>query len=84
MELEEKYGPTPTVAQAAEILHQSDTVIYRRIYAGEMKVLRGRGTLRIPLSEIRKFLNRTEIYVPKKRHGSGRKKKVTLVAVEAK
>jgi hypothetical protein len=74
MDLELKYGLAPTVAECAEIFNESDTSVYRKIYRGELKTLRGDGVLRIPISEIRRFLNRTQVYTPRLRKGSGRQK----------
>jgi hypothetical protein len=44
----------------------SDQTIYRLIWAGKIKVLDAPGTMRIPLSELRKFFGRVRVYKRRK------------------
>jgi excisionase family DNA binding protein len=58
---------TLTVAQAALKLGVSDTSIYRLIYSGSIRVITGFGRMRIPRSELDKFVQKLGVYTPKKR-----------------
>jgi hypothetical protein len=51
-----------TPAQFAALMHRHATWAYRRIYAGEVKVIRTGGRLIIPRSEIVAFLSRVHVY----------------------
>ena len=61
-----------TIAQAAELLGVHKVSVYRRIYSGEIKVLKGFGRLTIPASELDRFLNAVEEYAPRHRRGYGK------------
>ncbi|HWY91809.1 MAG TPA: helix-turn-helix domain-containing protein [Chthoniobacterales bacterium] len=63
-----------TIAQAAELLGVHKVSVYRRIYSGEIKVLKGFGRLTIPASELDRFLSQVEEYAPRHRRGYGRAK----------
>jgi excisionase family DNA binding protein len=56
-----------TIAEAAKLLGVHRSSLYRRVVAGEIRVLRGLGVTRIPAAEIDRFLAATKIYEPKKR-----------------
>ena len=58
-----------TIAEAAQLLGCHKASVYRRLYAGEIKVLKGFGQLRIPASEIDRFLNRVTEYTPRRKRG---------------
>ena len=58
---------TLSIAEAAALLGVSGTSVYRMVYAQKLKVLSGFGRLRIPRSELDKFLGRVTIYAPRKR-----------------
>jgi excisionase family DNA binding protein len=58
---------TLTVAQAALKLGVSDTSVYRLIYSGSVKVITGFGRMRIPRSELDKFVKKLCVYTPRKR-----------------
>jgi excisionase family DNA binding protein len=63
-----------TIAQAAQLLGVHKVSVYRRIYSGEIKVLKGFGRLTIPASELDRFLSQVEEYTPRHRRGYGRAK----------
>jgi hypothetical protein len=58
-----------SVAEAARLVEPpvNPVTIYRKIYAGELKVLEGFGRIRIPRSELEKFFSRVITYTPRKR-----------------
>jgi excisionase family DNA binding protein len=57
-----------TIAEAARRLGVHRSSLYRKVVAGEIKVLRGIGVARIPAAELNRFLERTTQYHPKKRN----------------
>jgi excisionase family DNA binding protein len=69
-----------TIAQAAELLGVHKVSVYRRIYSGQIKVLSGFGRLTIPANELDRFLNKVEVYTPRKRRGFASKKVQTEAA----
>ena len=56
-----------TIAQTAELLGCHPATVYRRIYAGEFKVLNSPGRIRIPRSQLESHLSDTVTYVPRSR-----------------
>jgi Helix-turn-helix domain len=56
-----------TIAQAAQILGVHKVNVYRRIYEGKLKTLSGFPRLMISAIELDRFLDRSEVYVPRKR-----------------
>jgi excisionase family DNA binding protein len=56
-----------TIAQAAQILGVHKVNVYRRIYEGKIKTLSGFPRLMISATELDRFLDRSEVYVPRKR-----------------
>jgi excisionase family DNA binding protein len=56
-----------SIAEAAALLGVHRSSVYRRVVAGEMKVLQGLGIARIPASEIDRYLHNTTQYQPKQR-----------------
>jgi Helix-turn-helix domain len=56
-----------TIAQAAQILGVHKVNVYRRIYEGKIKTLSGFPRLMISAVELDRFLDRSEVYVPRKR-----------------
>jgi excisionase family DNA binding protein len=57
-----------SLAQAAAYLGCHRSSVYRKVISGELRVLRGSGITRISLSELRRYLNNSELYHPKKRN----------------
>jgi excisionase family DNA binding protein len=53
-----------SIAQAAEVLGFHRASIYRKVYRGEIKTLSSFGRLTIPLSELERYTNDTEVYTP--------------------
>jgi hypothetical protein len=56
-----------TIAQTAKILGVHKVNVYRRIYEGKIKTLSGFPRLMISAVELDRFLDRSEIYTPRKR-----------------
>lgn len=68
-----------TIAQAAELLGVHKVSVYRRLYSGELKVLKGFGQLMIPAAELNRFLNDVTAYTPRRQRGhKARAKRATL------
>jgi excisionase family DNA binding protein len=64
-----------SVAEAARKLGVSDTMVYRLIGNGQIKVIKGFGRIRVPRTELDKLVQNVGFYTPKKRG----KKEVTAV-----
>jgi excisionase family DNA binding protein len=54
-----------SIAQAAEALGVNRSTIYRRVVSGEILTLAGTGIVRIPASELDRYLGNTRVYQPK-------------------
>ena len=71
-------SPIPRVAfsvsEAAAAFGKKKLWIYRKIYAGELKILSPNGQIMIPARELEKLVAKTHIYQPRK--GRGRPKEV--------
>ena len=70
-----------TIAQAAELLGVHKVSIYRRLYSGDIKVLKGFGQLMVPATELDRFLNDVTEHQPGRQRGyetRQAKKKATL------
>jgi excisionase family DNA binding protein len=63
-----------TIAEAAQLLGCHKVSVYRRIYAGEIKILKGFGRLIISEAELNRFLGDDEVYTPRHRRGYGKAK----------
>jgi excisionase family DNA binding protein len=69
-----------TIAQAAELLGVHKVSVYRRLYSGELKVLKGFGQLMIPATELDRFLNDVTEYTPRRQRGhKATAKRATLI-----
>lgn len=55
-----------TITEAAALLGVHRVSVYRRLYSGEIKVLKGFGQLMIPASELDRFLNDVTEYTPRR------------------
>lgn len=55
-----------TIEEVASLLGVHRVTVYRRLYAGELKVLKGFGRLMVPAGELDKFLNRVVEYTPRR------------------
>jgi excisionase family DNA binding protein len=56
-----------SIAEAAQLLGVNKITVYRRIYAGRIKVLSGGGQITITKTELDRFLNKVEVYQPKRK-----------------
>jgi excisionase family DNA binding protein len=56
-----------TITQAAQILGVHKVNVYRRIYEGKIRTLSGFPRLMISAVELDRFLDRSEVYIPRKR-----------------
>jgi excisionase family DNA binding protein len=56
-----------TIAEVANLLGVHKSSVYRILYTGKIKVLSRCKRLMIPETELQKFLNRVEVYAPRKR-----------------
>jgi excisionase family DNA binding protein len=69
-----------TIAQAAELLGVHKVSVYRRLYSGELKVLKGFGQLMIPATELDRFLDDVTKYTPRRQRGhKATAKRATLI-----
>jgi hypothetical protein len=55
----EKFGPFPKMHQVAGILQESNAMIWRRIRAGELELLKSNGRPRITLKSLVAFINQS-------------------------
>ena len=58
-----------TVEEAARLLGCHKVSVYRRIYSGEIKILKGFGRLMIPASEMDRFVGEVTEYTPRRQRG---------------
>ena len=56
-----------SIAEVAELYGVDPSTIYRRIYSGELPVLKGFGMLMVPEEQLKKFNTRVKRYIPKKK-----------------
>jgi excisionase family DNA binding protein len=66
---------TLSVAESARKLGVSDTLVYRLIGNGQIKVIKGFGRIRVPRTELDKLVQNVGVYTPRKRG----KKEATVV-----
>ena len=64
IQIESDLAPALTVTEAAKVLNESDTSVYRRIWRGELRPLKAGGRMRIPRSEIKRLLSRVAVHTP--------------------
>jgi excisionase family DNA binding protein len=57
-----------SLVEVAAHLGVHKATVYRLVYAGKLKVLSGFDRLMIAVAELERFLNRSEVYVPRKRN----------------
>jgi excisionase family DNA binding protein len=55
------------ISEAAEIAGCHYATIHRKVCAGEIKILDSPGRIRIPKSELDRFLSKTVVYTPRKK-----------------
>ena len=58
---------TFSVAESARKLGVSDTMVYRLIGNGQIKVIKGFGRIRVPRTELDKLVQDVGVYTPRKR-----------------
>jgi excisionase family DNA binding protein len=58
---------TLSVAESARKLGVSDTLVYRLIGNGQIKVIKGFGRIRVPRTELDKLVQNVGVYTPRKR-----------------
>jgi excisionase family DNA binding protein len=56
-----------TIAEAAKLLGVHRVSVYRRLYSGQLKVLKGFGQLMIPAHELDRFLSEVVEYSGRRR-----------------
>lgn len=66
--------------ESSVVIGKSETYIYRRIYAGDIKPISGFGRLMIPRSEIDRFLATAAAYNPKRKAEKAKGEEVPNVA----
>lgn len=72
---------TCTVTQASDLIPCDRSTVYRAIYRGDLRVIKGFGRLRVLKADLDKFLADTVTYTPRKKTlGTPRKGKKAEVS----
>lgn len=55
-----------TIEEVAQLMGCNKVTVYRKLYRGELKVLKGFGRLMVPAGELDRYLNQTVEYTPRR------------------